>query len=35
MGELDTRFLLRQLRLRPEHTERMEHELVEWFRDWH
>ena len=35
MGELDIRLLLRQLRLKPEDTEDMERELVEWYKEWH
>lgn len=33
--DLDIRLLLRHLRLKPEETEQMEHELVEWFKEWH
>jgi len=34
VGDLDIRLLLRQLRLKPEDTEEMERNLVEWFKDW-
>ena len=35
MGDLDIRLLLCQLRLKPEDTDSMECELVEWFMEWH